>query len=194
MSRRVLGIDPGLTRCGVGVVDIAAGRKLSLISVDTLRTPSDMELAERIATLADGLTRLIESVKPDVIALERLFAQPRLKTVMGTAQISGVVLLLAQQRGIPVVLHTPTEVKAAVTGSGKAAKAQVGTMVAKLLGLAEIPKPADAADSLAIAICQALKGSGLGSASAGKSNQDGATKAQQQWAAAERAAKTSRSR
>ncbi|MEY3999848.1 MAG: hypothetical protein RLZZ626_203 [Actinomycetota bacterium] len=190
MARRVLGIDPGLTRCGVGVVDLGAGRKLSLVSVDTLRTPSEMELGERIATLADGLVALIDQTKPDVIALERLFAQPRLKTVMGTAQISGVVLLLAQQRGIPVFLHTPTEVKAAVTGSGRAPKQQVGNMVARLLGLDEIPKPADAADSLAIAICQALKGN----SSANASSMVSSTKAQQQWAAAERAAKGSRKR
>jgi len=184
MSRRVLGIDPGLTRCGVGAVDVSAGRKLSLVSVETLRTPSDMDLAERIATLADGLTKAIDTLKPDVIALERVFAQARLKTVMGTAQISGVLLLLAQQRGIPVVLHTPTEVKAAVTGSGRAPKAQVGNMVARLLGLDEVPKPADSADSLAIAICQALKSNAPASKTAGAQ-----TKAQQQWAAAERAAK-----
>jgi crossover junction endodeoxyribonuclease RuvC len=124
----------------------------------------------------------MDTFRPDVIALERVFAQVNLLTVMGTAQISGVVMYLAKQRGIPVHMHTPTEVKAAVTGSGRAAKAQVGSMVAKILGLKEIPKPADAADALAIAITQGWRGGASADATA-------VTPAKKAWLEAERASK-----
>lgn len=140
--------------------------------------------------IAEGLTRVVTNTKPDVIAIERVFSQANLKTVMGTAQISGVAMLVASQFNIPVVLHTPTEVKAAVTGSGRANKLQVATMVAKLLSLSEVPKPADSADALAIAITQAWKGGAQ--SLQGKSGD--LTKAQQAWRTAELAAKSSKRR
>jgi crossover junction endodeoxyribonuclease RuvC len=185
MSRRILGVDPGLTRCGVGIVEVAKNRSLKFCDVDTLRSETSLSLDERIAKIAHGISEKIECFKPDVIAIERVFAQQNLRSVMGVAQISGVVLLLANQHRIPVQMHTPSEVKAAVTGSGRANKEQVGYMVAKLLGLDAIPKPADSADALAIAITagwrpEAVVGVGR------------LTKAQELWRAADAASKKSR--
>lgn len=151
MSHRVLGIDPGLTRCGIGAISIHKNA-LELNFVDTIRTDKSLMLEQRIGLIATKLELYLDDFQPDLIAIERVFAQQNLRTVMGVAQISGVALLLAQRRGIPVQMHTPSEVKAAVTGSGRANKQQVGFMVAKLLGLSEIPQPADSADALAIAI------------------------------------------
>ncbi len=149
---RILGIDPGLTRCGIGVVDIDKQRKCTMVHVSTAKSAASDELQDRIGQLAAAIEEAITTYKPERIALERVFAQANLRTVMGVAQISGVVLLLAQRHGIPLSFYTPSEVKAAVTGSGRAEKAQIGTMVTKILGLSDIPKPADAADALAIAI------------------------------------------
>jgi crossover junction endodeoxyribonuclease RuvC len=149
---RILGIDPGLTRCGVGVVDVEPNRSVSFIAVDTIRSSADLDLPKRLNMIASQLELVIDEFQPQLISIERVFSQANLRTVMGTAQISGVAMLLAERKGIPVQMHTPTEVKAAVTGSGRAAKLQVGIMVAKILGLKEIPKPADSADALAIAI------------------------------------------
>jgi crossover junction endodeoxyribonuclease RuvC len=155
---RVLGIDPGLTRCGVGVVDGAPGRPLRLVHVEVVRTPADAPLGERLVSLDDALTDAIARFSPDVVAVERVFSQHNVRTVMGTAQVSGVAILAASRAGCPVALHTPSEVKAAVTGSGRADKAQVGAMVSRLLSLAETPRPADAADALALAICHVWRG------------------------------------
>jgi crossover junction endodeoxyribonuclease RuvC len=152
---RVLGIDPGLTRCGVGVVDIAADRRATLVAVTVIRTTPDTALERRLLTIGDGIEALMDEHKPDAVAIERVFAQQNVRTVMGVAQISGVALHAAAKRHLPVGLHTPTEVKASITGYGTAEKRQVQNMVAKVLGLADIPKPADAADALAIAICHA---------------------------------------
>lgn len=155
---RILGIDPGLTRCGVGIIDLAKSRKVSLVQVEVLFSAKEEELDHRIGTIGIALEAIIGKYKPDVIAIERVFSQANLSSVMGTAQISGVAIFLANKHSIPIAMHTPTEVKAAVTGSGRAGKTQVGVMVAKLLGLVEVPKPADAADALAIAICQGFRG------------------------------------
>ncbi|MFG1926113.1 crossover junction endodeoxyribonuclease RuvC [Cryptosporangium sp. NPDC048952] len=150
---RVLGVDPGLTRCGVGVVDGAPGRRCGLVHVDVIRTPADAELGSRLMAIADALAVAVEQFRPDFVAVERVFAQHNVRTVMGTAQVAGLALVAATRAGVPVAMHTPSEVKAAVTGSGSADKAQVGTMVARILGLGAVPKPADAADALALAIC-----------------------------------------
>jgi crossover junction endodeoxyribonuclease RuvC len=150
---RVLGVDPGLTRCGVGVVEGVAGRPLTMVGVGVVRTPADADLAVRLLAVEQGLEVWLDEYRPDRVAVERVFSQHNVRTVMGTAQASAVAMLCAARRGIPVVLHTPSEVKAAVTGSGRADKAQVGTMVTRLLRLAAPPKPADAADALALAIC-----------------------------------------
>ncbi|MEU8775745.1 crossover junction endodeoxyribonuclease RuvC [Streptomyces sp. NPDC048606] len=150
---RVLGVDPGLTRCGVGVVEGVAGRPLTMIGVGVVRTPVEAELGDRLVAIERGIEEWIETHRPEVVAVERVFSQHNVSTVMGTAQASAVAMLCAARRGIPVALHTPSEVKAAVTGSGRADKAQVGAMVTRLLRLAAPPKPADAADALALAIC-----------------------------------------
>lgn len=155
---RVLGIDPGLTRCGFGVVEGEIGRPLSLVDVNVARTSADLPVAERLVTIERAVDAWLDEHRPDAVAVERVFAQHNTKTVMGTAQASGVALTVVARRGIPVALHTPTEVKAAVTGSGRADKAQVGAMVARLLRLDAVPKPADAADALALAICHLWRG------------------------------------
>ena len=150
---RVLGVDPGLTRCGVGVVDGAPGRRCGLVHVDVIRTPAEAELGDRLVTISDGLAAAIAEYRPEVVAVERVFSQHNVRTVMGTAQAAAMAIVAATRAGLPVALHTPSEVKAAVTGSGTADKAQVGAMVARILGLGAVPKPADAADALALAIC-----------------------------------------
>jgi crossover junction endodeoxyribonuclease RuvC len=155
---RVLGVDPGLTRCGVGVVEGQPARPPRLIAVDVIRTDHDVEIGQRLLMIADELDARIALLRPDVIAVERVFMQRNVRTVMGTAQVSGLVILAAARAGIPVALHTPTEVKAAITGSGRADKAQVTSMVTRLLKLTTAPKPADAADALALAICQLWRG------------------------------------
>lgn len=155
---RVLGIDPGLTRCGVGVVEGRIGRPLSLVEVGVVRTTLELAVEDRLLLISRGIETWIEATAPDAIAVERVFAQANVRTVMGTAQVSGLALVAAASRGIPVTMHTPSEVKAAVTGSGRADKAQVGAMVARLLRLDAVPKPADAADALALAICHLWRG------------------------------------
>lgn len=150
---RVFGVDPGLTRCGFGVVDGGPGRTVRAVAVDVLRTPVDADLAVRLHELYQGVCVWLDRYEPNVVAIERVFAQHNVRTAMGVAQASGVIALAAAQRGLKVEFHTPSEVKAAVTGSGRADKAQVTAMVTKLLGLKVAPKPADAADALALAIC-----------------------------------------
>ncbi|OLR94872.1 crossover junction endodeoxyribonuclease RuvC [Actinokineospora bangkokensis] len=150
---RVLGVDPGLTRLGIAVVDGGLGRAVRAVAVDVIRTPADDELATRLLKVADGVEAWLDRHRPDVVAIERVFSQHNVRTAMGTAQAAGVVALAAARRDLPVMFHTPSEVKAAVTGSGRADKAQVTTMVTRLLRLTEAPKPADAADALALAIC-----------------------------------------
>lgn len=150
---RVLGVDPGLTRCGLGVVDGGAGRTARCVAVDVLRTPGDAELAQRLLAVADAVEDWLDRYAPDVVAVERVFSQHNVRTVMGTAQAGGVVALAAARRRLPVAFHTPSEVKAAVTGSGRADKAQVTAMVTRVLSLTTRPHPADAADALALAVC-----------------------------------------
>jgi crossover junction endodeoxyribonuclease RuvC len=152
-SVRILGIDPGLTRCGVGVVDVYADRSARLVDVQVVRTSPAAELHHRLLAVGDGIEELVDRHRPSVVAVERVFAQDNLSTVMGVAQITGVALVGAARRGLDVALHTPSEVKAAVTGYGQADKKQVATMVARILGLDELPTPADASDALALAIC-----------------------------------------
>jgi crossover junction endodeoxyribonuclease RuvC len=184
---RVLGIDPGLTRCGVGVIDVGLNRSARLVEVTVVRTPATMPVEERLLAVSRGIDDMLDAHQPDFVAIERVFAQHNLRTVMGTAQVSGVALLSAARRGLPVALHTPSEVKAAVTGYGSADKRQVQAMVARILGLAEVPKPADAADALAIAICHAWRGSPATSAGSGGA----LTPAQAAWHAAERSSRVS---
>lgn len=171
---RILGVDPGLTRCGVGIIDKGDPRSVKFVEVTVFRSPADAELSNRLLSIRDDLATIFDRLKPDVIAIERVFAQHNVRSVVGTAQVAGLALLLAAERGIPVALHTPSEVKAAVTGYGRADKKQVITMVQKILELKDPPKPADAADALALAICHAWRGSEIVS-------NGSETKAQRAW-------------
>ena len=157
---RVLGIDPGLTRCGIGIVDSVGPQKLEMVGVGVIKTDIEANLEFRLLELEKEISLWINKYKPDVIAVERVFSQLNVKTAMATGQAAGVALLLAAKAGIPVVLHTPSEVKAAVTGSGRADKKQVAQMVKRLLKLKEIPKPVDSTDALALAICHHWRGVG----------------------------------
>ncbi|OBB18972.1 crossover junction endodeoxyribonuclease RuvC [Mycobacteriaceae bacterium 1482268.1] len=150
---RVMGVDPGLTRCGLSVIESGKGRQVIALDVDVVRTSSDVPLPSRLLTISDTVEHWMDTHRPDVIAIERVFAQQNVSTVMGTAQAGGVIALAAARRGIDVHFHTPSEVKAAVTGNGGADKAQVTAMVTKILALQTKPTPADAADALALAIC-----------------------------------------
>lgn len=154
----MLGIDPGLTRCGVGVVDGSVGRSIALVDVLVIRTPADAPTERRLLAISQELERLVQAHRPDAVAIERVFSQQNVRSVMGTAQAAGAAMIAAARAGLPVALHTPTEVKAAITGNGRAEKAQVGAMVARLLRLPAAPRPADAADALALAICHVWRG------------------------------------
>ncbi|MET2012692.1 crossover junction endodeoxyribonuclease RuvC [Microbacterium chocolatum] len=184
-SVRVLGVDPGLTRCGIGIVDVRADRSATLVHVGVARSDPTAPIEERLAAIAAGIRAAIDAHSPEVVAVERVFAQHNRQTVMGTAQASGVALLVAGERGLPAATHTPSEVKAAITGYGAADKRQVQTMVARVLRLDALPTPADAADALAIALCHAwrrpLAPNGVGAT---------LTPAQRAWAQAERRARS----
>jgi crossover junction endodeoxyribonuclease RuvC len=150
---RVLGVDPGLTRCGLGVVEGVPGRPPSLVATGVVRTDADLDIAGRLLAIEEEIERWLTEYRPDTVAVERVFSQNNVRTVMGTAQAGAVAIVCAARRGLPVALHTPSEVKAAVTGSGRADKDQVTLMVMRLLRMTERPRPADAADALALAIC-----------------------------------------
>ncbi|MFC6706733.1 crossover junction endodeoxyribonuclease RuvC [Flexivirga alba] len=155
---RVLGVDPGLTRCGLGVVEGGIGQPVRMIAVGVVRTPVTDDPAERLLSLQTEIDEWMERHEPDSVAVERVFAKANIKGIMGTAQASAIPMLAAARRGLPLALHTPSEVKAAVTGNGRADKAQVTAMVTRILRLEVAPKPADAADALAIAICHVWRG------------------------------------
>src|SRR6516225_395310 len=172
---RVLGIDPGLTRCGLGVVDGVPGRPPGLVAVGVIRTTADDLIAARLLAIEEEVERWLTEYRPDTVAVERVFSQHNVRTVMGTAQAGAVAIVCAARRGLPVALHTPSEVKAAVTGSGRAGKEQVTTMVMRLLRMPDRPRPADAADALALAICHLWRDSPIaGRAAAARSGLAGA--------------------
>lgn len=155
---RVLGIDPGLTRCGIGIIEGAVGQPLSLVEVGVIVTSASQPLEQRLMELEVEIEGWVVRYRPDVIAVERVFSQLNVRTVMGTGQAAGIALLVAAKAGVPVVMHTPTEVKAAITGSGRANKLQVAEMVRRLLKLEVAPKPVDSTDALALAICHLWRG------------------------------------
>lgn len=178
---RVLGIDPGLTRCGLGVIEVGLRGTLELIDVRVTRS-SPAQVAEyRVHEIAAVIARHVEEFRPDVVAIERVFSQHNVSTVMGIAHISGAVMYIAGEKGIPVILYTPTQVKAAVSGYGGADKTQVQNMVKRVLKLDSAPKPADAADALAIAICHAWNSAGNSARIVGGTE----TQAQRMWREAE---------
>jgi len=185
---RVVGVDPGLTRCGLGAVDSAGSRRAVFVAVDVLRTDAALSVDLRLLELAKGMEAWFDAWLPDVVAVERVFAQHNHSTVMGTAQVAGLAMVTAARRGVPVALHTPSEVKAAVTGSGRAGKDQVAFMVQRILGLPAAPTPADASDALALAITHLWRPAGA--LQGGERHE--VTPAQRQWAAAEAAARVRR--
>jgi len=140
------------------VVEGAVGRPLALVGVTVVRTAAALPVAQRLVQLERTLVEWLHAYRPDAVAVERVFSQHNVRTVMGTAQASGVALVVAARAGIPVALHTPSEVKAAITGSGRADKAQVAAMVTRLLRLSTPPRPADTTDALALAICHLWRG------------------------------------
>lgn len=148
-----MGIDPGLTRCGLSVVQTGQGRKIYPVAVGVVRTPATAELTERLLRLSDAVSGWMDEYQPDVVAIERIFERGNVSTVMHTAHAVGVLVLAAAQRGVPVHMYTPSEVKKAISGNGRADKKQMTTMITRILGLSEAPKPADAADALALAVC-----------------------------------------
>jgi len=158
---RVLGVDPGLTRCGLGVVSGEPGRRLTAVAYGVIRTPPTDAVAMRLLALDVAIAEWIETHRPDLVAVERVFSQHNVRTVMGTAQAAAIAITAAARAGIAVAVHTPSEVKAAVTGNGRADKAQVGAMVTRLLQLDAPPTPADTADALALAVCAVWRGSAL---------------------------------
>ncbi len=192
-----MGVDPGMTRCGIGIVESNGGRRISMVAVDVARTKPEMAPHHRLLMIWNAIEHAIKFYKPDVLAVERVFAQENVRSVTGTAQVAGIVMLAAAQSGLPLGMHTPSEVKAAVTGNGRAEKAQVQLMVQRILTLDEPPRPRDAADALAIAICHAWRGGALHMEDTDRSQHGGAgmlpraegedlTPAQRMWANAER--------
>lgn len=156
---RVLGVDPGLTRCGLAIVDELPGRKVSLKSVMVFRTDAKSELSQRLLELDEALAKVIKEFKPDSVAVEQVFSQHNLKSVMGTAQAAGLAILNAAKANCEVSTYTPTQVKASVTGSGKADKRQMGRMIQKICNLSSPLSPPDASDAVALAVCHLWRNS-----------------------------------
>ena len=148
----MLGIDPGLSRCGYGAVRKDRGT-LRATACGVLTTPPADPLPARLAALSRDLRSLLAEVEPDVVVVERVFFQTNVRTAMSVGQASGLAIAAAAEAGCDVVQYTANEVKQAVTGYGAAPKEQVQKMVQSLLALTEVPKPADAADALALALC-----------------------------------------
>lgn len=191
-NQRVLGIDPGMTRCGLGCVDVDSRRRVRLVEVGVARTPPNQSPELRLKTIADAIDDWIARHAPHVIAIERVFAQENMRSVIAVAQVMGVAMLAGARHNLEVALHTPSEVKAAISGNGRADKAQVQTMVARVLGLDALPKPADAADALALAICHGWRGGGTGQdgitemvSAGGQVRASARTPAQRRWAQAQ---------
>lgn len=192
---RILGIDPGMTRCGMGVIDAAGARQVTYVDVTVARSTADIAPHRRLEIIADEIDRMMAKHKPDVVAVERMFAEDNVRSIIGTAQVAGVAMLAASRAGLPLAMHSPSEVKAAVTGDGRAEKKAVQLMVQRILRLKELPKPADAADALALAITHAWRGGAMspttqsaqhGGAAMPNASQEGLTAAQRAWAQAER--------
>jgi crossover junction endodeoxyribonuclease RuvC len=148
----VLGIDPGLSRCGYGAV-MVHGARARAVSCGVIRTDRTHELPDRLAELHDELVDLVATLRPCAVAVERVLFQANARTAISVGQASGLALAVSSHAGVPVTQYSPNEVKLAVTGDGRAGKREVQEMVTRLLRLAETPKPPDAADALALALC-----------------------------------------
>mgnify|MGYP001940277349 CR=1 FL=1 len=184
---RVMGIDPGLTRCGLSVVQAGRGRAIIPISVGVVRTPADKELTERLLRLSKAVAEWMDEYQPDVVAIERVFERGNVSTVMQTAHAVGVLVLAAAERGLDVHMYTPSEVKKAVSGNGRADKKQMTAMITRILGLSEPPKPADAADALALAVSHCWRAPALARAEQVRERTQAQRQAQQQALARARA-------
>jgi crossover junction endodeoxyribonuclease RuvC len=149
----VLGVDPGLTRCGYAAIEVGQTRVPTLLKMGVVSTDVSAELPDRLATLQADFEILMDEAQPDAVAVEQVFFQNNVRTAMGVGQASGLVLAMAARRGIHVVQYTPSQVKSAVTGSGTANKLQVQQMVQRQLKLRSLPQPPDAADAAALALC-----------------------------------------
>lgn len=174
----IMGIDPGLTRCGVGVIEVPEDRRLRFVHVDVLRSSPEDSQDIRLLQIWRGLNGKMDRFAPDVVSIEQVFAQHNVNTVLGTAMVAGLAMVAAADRNIPVAVHTPSQVKLAVTGNGTARKPQVEMMVARILGLNKPPTPPDAADALAQAITHALHPNGE---LLGGEREQHLTAAQRQW-------------
>ncbi|MDO4664786.1 MAG: crossover junction endodeoxyribonuclease RuvC [Actinomycetaceae bacterium] len=191
---RILGIDPGITRCGIGIIDSMPDRTAKLVHVEVARSAANLAWQFRLKKIGDAIAAAIRVYEPEIMAIERVFAHDNLQSVTTTMQVMGVAMYVAASAGLPVAIHTPSEVKSAVTGSGTAGKAQVQEMVKRILGQRKVIRPADAADALAIAITHAWRGTGIAgetsdstvsvSLSGKVSSRTQLTPAQQQWAQA----------
>lgn len=149
---RVLGVDPGLSRCGLGVVDGSAG-SVTPVRLGVVRTSADAPTGDRLAELYEEIDGLLTDAAVEAVAVERTFFGTNVRTAMAVGQAGGIVLLAAARRGVPLAEYTPTQVKAAVAGHGSAGKPEMAAMVRARLGLGEPPRPADAADALGLALC-----------------------------------------
>ena len=157
---RILGIDPGIAIVGFGLIESGrAGQRM--LQYGAITTPKELPLAERLVQIADDMEQLIAQLKPDAIAVEELFFTNNITTGIAVAHGRGIVLYIAQRSGVPLYEYTPMQVKMAVTGYGKAEKRQVMDMTKRLLNLKAVPKPDDAADALAIALCHARSATSL---------------------------------
>lgn len=153
---RILGIDPGTGILGFGVIDVDARGKLKLVDGGVIRTPVKQADSERLKTIYDELTEVIQQHKPEIMSVEKLFFAQNVTTAMSVAQARGVVLLCGIQNNLELFEYTPLQIKQAITGYGKADKKQMQEMVRVILNLQEVPKPDDAADALAAAICHSM--------------------------------------
>jgi crossover junction endodeoxyribonuclease RuvC len=152
---RILGIDPGIGRCGWGVIEVQAS-KLKMLDCGCIETSPKNTVEKRLEEIHAQITKLIKTYSPDVLSIEELFFNTNAKTAFVVGQARGVILLAAAQNNLTIAIYTPLQVKLALTGYGRAEKPQVGQMVKTLLGLKEIPKPDDIADGLAVAITHAF--------------------------------------
>jgi crossover junction endodeoxyribonuclease RuvC len=164
--RRVLGIDPGLTRCGVGVVEGHASRP-RLVAHRCLQSDRDLPVAYRLRVLHDALARFVETAAPTAVAVEEVLFSTNVRTAMATAQAAGVAMLVAAEAGLAVTTYTPTQVKLTVAGDGRADKRAVARMVVAQLGLDAAPRPADVSDALAVALTDLAHGRTAARAAAG---------------------------